>query len=142
MNQRGRKSSAITVAPSVTDIPRAAPPADLDEFEAHVWTAVVNTKPADWFQADTLPLLESYCRHVSHAKTIDREVAKFDPGWLSDDDGLKRYRMLMDMREKESRAITALARSMRLTQQAQYLAPTAGTVARNAKSSGKKPWEG
>lgn len=140
MRQRGRKSQGAlqSVAP-VENIPRCPPPAELSEFEAHIWTATVNTKPADWFQADTLPLLLSYCKHVSHAATLDREIAAFDPAWLRDDDGLKRYKVLTDMRERESRAQTALARSMRLTHQAQVHRETAGVKSR--KATGSKPWD-
>ena len=142
MKQRGRKSiGAVQATASVQQIPRAAPPGDLSDYEAAIWSAVINTKPADWFQADTLPLLLSYCKHVSTAATIDRELAEFDPKWLRDDDGLKRYKTLTDMRERESRAQTALARSMRLTQQAQYNAPTAATSANKSKQSAK-PWQG
>ena len=142
MQQRGRKSAGgLTAAVNVEQIPRAAPPGDLSDYEAAIWSAVINTKPADWFQADTLPLLLSYCKHVSTAATIDRELAEFDPKWLRDDDGLKRYKTLTDMRERESRAQTALARSMRLTQQAQYNAPTAATTANKSKQTAK-PWQG
>lgn len=142
MQQRGRKTLAgLVAAENVAQIPRAAPPGDLSDYEAAIWTAVINTKPADWFQADTLPLLLSYCKHVSTAATLDRELAAFDPQWLRDDDGLRRYRLLTDMRERESRAQTALARSMRLTQQAQYSAPTAATAANKTKQAAK-PWQG
>jgi len=140
MKQRGRKSaSQLATAAPVEQIPRVPPPVELSEFEAHVWTSVVNTKPADWFQADTLPLLLSYCKHVSHAATLDREISGFDPKWLRDDDGLKRYKTLTDMRERESRAQTSLARSMRLTQQARVEPKTAGRA--SAKVTGSRPWE-
>lgn len=129
----------MTVAP-VANLPRLPPPPELSEFEAHVWTAVVNTKPADWFQADTLPLLLSYCKHVSQSYAIDAEVAAFEPGWLRTDDGLRRYKVLTDMRDRESRALVNLARSMRLSQQAQIRPETAATKASKAVS--KRPWEG
>ncbi len=138
MQQRGRKGS-ITVAAPVKSIPRLPPPAELTEYEAHIWASVVNTKPADWFQADTLPLLLSYCKHVSHASTLDNEIRKFNPEWLRDDDGLRRYKLLTDMRERESRALTALARSMRLSHQSQYRAESAATAKKKAE---KRPWEG
>lgn len=144
MKQRGRKSisGGLAVLADVIAIPRLPPPPELNEFEAHVWTATVNTKPSDWFQADTLPLLLSYCKHVSHSYTIDREIAAFEPEWLRTDDGLKRYKVLTDMRERESRALTALARSMRLTQQAQSHPVTAGRQAEKSKGASKRPWEG
>ena len=143
MQQRGRKShGALVAAENVAQIPRAAPPGDLSDYEAAIWSAVVNTKPADWFQADTLPLLLSYCKHVATAATIDRELAAFDPAWLRDDEGLKRYKVLTDMRERESKTQITLARSMRLTQQSQIIPQTAGTVAKKSRAMTAKPWEG
>ena len=141
MKQRGRKGAGVlSVAAPVVHIPRLPPPAELSEFEAHVWTSVVNTKPSDWFQADTLPLLLSYCKHVSQSYTIDREIEGFDSQWLRDEDGLRRYKILTDMRERESRALITLARAMRLSQQSQIRPETAATASRKAVS--KRPWEG
>lgn len=140
MKQRGRKSEAsLEMVASVEPIPRMPPPAQLSEFEAEVWVQITATKPADWFNADTIPLLVSYCKHISHAAVLDDQISAFDPQWMEEADGLKRYRTLLDMREKESRAMTALARSMRLTQQSRYSAPTAETAAR--KTAAKKPWQ-
>ena len=140
MKQRGRKSaSELSVAAPVQNIPRLPPPPELPEYEAHLWTSIVNTKPADWFQADSLPLLVSYCKHISQAHTLDRQIADFDPEWLKKDEGLKRYKVLTDMRERESRAQTALARSMRLTQQARVEPKTAGRASN--KTQDKAPWE-
>ena len=141
MQQRGRKGKGIiSTAAQVLEIPRLPPPAELSEFEAHCWTSVVNTKPADWFRADTLPILLSYCKHISCAYTLDKEIAEFDPAWLRDDDGLLRYKRLTDMRDRESRALTALARSMRLTQQSQIHHNTAASQSKKTKVGGK-PWE-
>lgn len=113
--------------------------------------SVVNTRPADYFTADTLPLLRSYVRHCLQASKIDEELAKIsDQPFLThvaDDPGGtpvyvgELFDRLTKMRERESRAITALARSMRLTQQAQVHPKTAGT----AQRKGGKPqavWEG
>src|SRR5918997_294465 len=59
---------------------------------------------------------------------------------LSTGEGLRRYGRLLAMRERETRAITALARSMRLTQQARYDARTANTAA-NRAGGAPRPWE-
>ena len=140
MKQHGRKSAEAQMAvANVEPIPRAAPPGELTDYEAAIWSSVVNTKPADWFQADTLPLLKSYCKHVSTAATIDQQIENFDPEWLTTDEGLNRFRILADMREKQSRALTALARSMRLTQQSKYCEKTANTAAKKVAKS--RPWE-
>lgn len=141
MQQRGRKSATrlVQTTATVEPIPRAAPPADLSDYEAALWASVVATKPADWFQADTLPLLRSYCKHAATATLLDQELEKFDPKWLADDEGLKRFKSLTDMRDRESRALIALGRSMRLTQHAQYHTTAAATASRKAAKS--KPWE-
>ena len=138
MAQRGRKSAASMA--TVSDLPghSVRPPPDLTEFQASIWARVVNTKPADWFTADTHDLLASYCRHVSTAAVLDQKVDEFRPEWLCDDEGMDRYRKLLDMREKQTRAITSLARSMRLTQQSKWQPVTAD---RKASKGGKKPWE-
>ena len=148
MQQRGRKSAAsktlksVNVEDSVTAIPRSAtPPADFTEFEASIWTQVVNTKPADWFGTDTHPLLIAYCKHVATAAVLDRKIAEFEPEWMDSDAGLARYDKLLSAREKQSRAIMALARSMRLTQQSQYDHKTANTANKKSGNGSKTPWE-
>lgn len=133
-------------------IPRQPPPADLSAFEAELWMKVVNTRPADYFTADTLPLLRSYVRHCYQAAKIDDELAKvIDQPFLSvaanENNGTPVYTgelfdRLTKMRDRESRAITALARSMRLTHQAQMHQKTAGTAARKGASASSKLWEG
>ena len=137
MAQRGRKAAAaLAVAAPVEQIPRAAPPGQLSDFEASIWQQVVATKPADWFQADTHPLLVSYCKHVGQMAHVDRLVADCPP--VKDDEDLKRLDMLYKMRDRESRAISGLARSMRLTQQSRYTPQRSATV--DSKVAKAKPW--
>lgn len=119
---------------------RMAPPGELSELEASVWNSVVNTKPADWFQDDTRQLLIAYCKHASTAMVLDQAIADFDVKWLADDEGMNRYKSLTDMREKQTRAINALSRSMRMTQQARYDTQKAA-VANRKESGAKKPWQ-
>jgi len=141
MKQRGRNSTGgLKVVQTAEVCPRIAPPAEISEFEASVWHSIVNTKPADWFQNDTKQLLLAYCKHVSTAAVIDTQIDAFKPEWMADPDGLDRYRKLTDMREKQTRAITSLSRSMRLTQQSKYDTQKASVADR--KASGSKPWEG
>lgn len=116
---------------TIEAIPRAAPPHDLSAFESEVWVAVVNTKPADWFRADTLPLLRSYCRHVYQARKIDVEMDKIICRDFNDDIA-DAFEKLQKMRERESAKIMALARSMRLTQQAQIDPERAHTKSKKA----------
>ena len=103
--------------------------------------SVVNTKPADWFQADTTQLLVAYCKHTTTAMVLDQQIDTYDPKWLVDNDGLERYRKLIGMRDIQTKAINALSRAMRLTQQARYDTQKAAVADRKARAS-KKPWEG
>jgi hypothetical protein len=149
MKQRGRKSATSLSVAKVEPIPRAAPPQDLAAYEAEVWMSVVNTKPADWFAADTLPMLRSYVRHCYQAKKIDDEMDKiigrpFLAEAAEDDKGLPLYlgdlfEKLQKMRERESAKIMALARSMRLTQQSQIDPERAHT--KSKKSNRSELWE-
>jgi hypothetical protein len=141
MKQRGKKTvGALTAVDMKEVVPRQPPPEVLTELETGIWLSVINTKPADWFQADTTQLMVAYCKHVSTAMLLDKQIAEFEPGWLSDDNGLDRYKQLTDMREKQTRAISALSRSMRLTQQSRYRASVA-YVADRKETGRKKPWE-
>ena len=141
MQQRGKKTAAALVSANVVEVtPRQIPPAELSELESGIWLSVVNTKPADWFQADTTQLMIAYCKHTSTAMTLDKQINEFDPAWLADNEGIDRYQKLINMREKQTRAIVTLSRTMRLTQQSRYDAQVAATT--NKKTSTKKPWEG
>lgn len=137
---RGRKSVASLAVVHTLPGQRPEPPEELSAEQGEVWRSVAATKPADWFQPDTFPLLAAYCRHVASARVLAAAIDGFDPAWLGDADGLDRYKDLLAMRERETRAMTALARSMRLTQQSRYKAETAHTAHQNAGGA-KKPWE-
>lgn len=142
LRHSGRKSEEeLKIAKQVVEIkPRLPAPVTLNSYQTDLWVAVINTKPADWFQADTAKLLESYCKHCYQAMMLDSQMDNFDPEWLLTDEGLDRLKKLTDMREKHTRQITAISRSMRLTQQSQYDTQQAS---RKNKNSGpaNKPWE-
>ena len=91
-------------------------PTILTNEQAEIWRAVVGSKPEGWFGPDTAPLLVQYCRATSRANDIAGELNAIDVDDL-------RYRSrrlaLLDLEEKQSRSVMALARSMRLTQQSQ-----------------------
>jgi len=80
-------------------------------------------------------MLVDYCRHVVKADVIDAQIKQFDPEWLNENDGLKRYDRLLAMAHRESQIINTLARSMRLTHQASYRADKA------VPKNGRKLWQ-
>lgn len=121
MEGRGRKSSAsLTVISSnpTQAIKRPEPPSDLTAEQAEEWIAVVNRLPADWFPRETHPVLVSYVRHIVEARHVAQLIAKLVKGKTVDVD---EYDKLLRIQERETRALTACARSMRLTQQTTYL---------------------
>ncbi len=81
-------------------------------------------------------MLAQYCRHKVQADLIAQQLEQFDPAWLVDDEGLKRFDKLGAMLERETRCMNALLRSMRLTQQSLLRADKAVTT-----TKGKKPWQ-
>lgn len=97
-----------------------------------MWIAVVNTRPANYFTTDQLPLLRSYVRHCYQAQKIDEEMDKVIEKRFTNA-VVQKFELLQKMRERESAKIMALARSMRLTHQAQVHPKTAGTAARSGK---------
>lgn len=139
MTKRGRRSAASLSVVQTLPGQRPEPPRELTREQKAIWRAVVQTKPADWFTDDSHPLLVAYCRHITTARDLGATIDGFDLALLAEDEHLKRYDRLLAMRERETRAITALARSMRLTQQARYDTKSANTAAKSAPAS--RPWE-
>jgi hypothetical protein len=137
MKQRGRKSAAsLAVISTERGITRIGPPSTLSEGEAAVWTRIIDSKPAEHFGLKDVPHLTNYCRHVVKADVIDGLIKAFEPEWLNDDDGLKRYERLLTMAQRETGCIEKLARSMRLTHQSIYRADKVAST-----KSNPRPWQ-
>ena len=133
MPKKGKKPAKPE---EVIAIKRPVPPKGINTNKARVWIDIVGSKPPDWFGVDTFPLLTAYCHHTVKAQEIDDKIedVQFEPGTK-----IEHVDLLFKMRERETRAIMALARSMRLTQQSKLKAETAETKNRN--QPGVVPWE-
>lgn len=138
--KRGRPSAASLAVARPGFAQRPEPPADLTEDQADEWRAIAARMPADWFPRETHGALAQYCRHVVRARFLAKEIERFKPEWLSDPDGMKRLEALSKMADRESRTILALARSMRLTQQARLRPETAARQSEAAGLAGR-PWD-
>lgn len=139
MAARGKQSAASLAIVSTTGIDqRLAPPATLTPAQKAEWVSIINSRPADWFGEENAASLVQYCRHKVQADLIAAKLESFNPDWLDDEDGLKRYDKLSAMLERETRTINALMRSMRLTQQSTI---RADKVIPQESSKGKKPWQ-
>jgi hypothetical protein len=123
-----RKSAESLSGVPVTALPlRLDPPENFPLAESEIWRAGVATKPVDWFEADSTPLLAEYCR----AKVMcDRLAARID---LASDEELKD---LLVMRDREAKRLAVLGVKLRLTQQSRYTPKSAQTAAK-APNAGK-----
>ena len=137
MAARGKQSlaSLAVAAPVGVDF-RLQPDPSLTAAQKAVWVSVTNARPADWFGPEHSGMLAQYCRHKVQADLVAQQLERFDPAWLADEDGLKRYDKLSAMLERETRCINALLRSMRLTQQSLVRADKAVQT-----TKGRKPWQ-
>lgn len=141
MATRGRKSgAALSVVVGSIDA-RAQPPSDLTEFQAEVWRKTVAGEPLEQFRSAALQqLLKEYARHCEAAHVLAGQIETFDPAWLATEDGLKRYDKLLQMRDRETKAMGDKATKLRLTNQSRYTPQAAATAAKNTGGSAK-PWE-
>jgi hypothetical protein len=142
MKQRGRKTGGAMVAVTPIEQARIVAPSALTAEERKIWRETVDAKPADWFGIEQAPLLESYCRHVCEARMLGKAIAQVQGGSIanSSDEDLLRLDRLCRMRDREVRAVSALATRMRLTQQSVIDKRVAGTHG-EAFNSKTTPWQ-
>lgn len=143
MAKRGRKSTAelATAPPVEIDAKRQRPPAPdgLAEAERAIWQRIVAAMPGGWFGQEHREMLTRYCEHQCRAERfsqVARKLSTRDDLTRDDIDDLDKC---CKMAERESRAALALARSMRITHQAQLRAETASTKRQNATGT-MPPW--
>lgn len=125
-----RSAASLALVPASQPIPPAPAPGDLSEVEAALWRETVESKPADWFGADSWPILKEYVRAAAMCDALAQVIADAGPGQLKE---------WLDMRDKEARRAVSLATKLRLTQQSKYGPRAADTADRKAK--GKRPWQ-
>jgi hypothetical protein len=53
---------------------RPPPPPELSERERKLWTDVVESRPLNFFDSGTLPLLAAYCMHTILARDLAAEL--------------------------------------------------------------------
>lgn len=142
MAKRGRKSTAeLSVAPIGDRICRPAPPDDLTADQKAEWRAVVDAMPPDWFGRESHSLLTAYCRHVTRARMFSGKIDSIEPDEIGKITGMsvESFDRLARAAERETRAMLAIARSLRITHQAQADPKTAATKRKN-KSSSSELW--
>ena len=142
MRHRGRKSSVelSTVVIDAGGQMPSVPPAELTDAQAVIWRAVIGSLPGGWLTQAAHPILVAFCRHVCRARMLELQIARLEPEWTRLESGLERLDRLLAVAERETRAITACARALRLTPQAQMHPRSAGRAVGNMPS-GPRPWD-
>lgn len=133
MQQRGRRSAESLSVVRVAPQERVAPPDRLTDEQSAIWREIVSSKPADWFGADNLALLEQYCVVQSESRRVAAKLREVGPECLDD------YDRLISLQVKIGGQLASLATKMRLTQQSRYGARAAATA--SDRTATKKPWE-
>lgn len=130
-----RKSTASLSVVAIGSRERLEPPDDLTTEQSALWNAVTDSKPVDWFDKDSAPLLKEYVRA---AVMSDWLAVQVDTAKGSDDVAvLDKYLRLRDM---ESKRVSAIGTKLRLTPQSRYN-PASAHVASKHTHSGGKPWQ-
>lgn len=141
MKQRGRKSAAQLSVAAVTDLTQIPPPPEhITEVQGEVWRMVMASDAGTMIHTEAYPVLVEYCRSIEKADMLAKQIEKFDPNWIADDEGLRRYDKLLSMQDRLSRTITSLGVKLRITPSTRYQANTAARKVGTA-GSGRKPWD-
>jgi hypothetical protein len=137
MKQHGRKSTAALAAqmgkPSVIaggfSSAKAEPPEGMTKRQVEIWRETVKCEPAQLFSTGaTRSMLQEYCRLRSRADEMSDLLDAFDPAWLGEAKGQRRYEWLSRMHRMESKAAIEMATKLRLTNQSRWQ-PQTSTIA-------------
>jgi hypothetical protein len=129
---------------------RPSPPAQLDARERAIWTKITARLPAEWFTAETQPMLTELCRHIRIADDLstDRALARAaidelrktpEPPAELLATATQEYRAVLRAHGYQSERIGNLATKLRLTPQARYAPSTAKREAAKV-IEGPEPW--
>lgn len=125
MRQNGPKSTAsLSVVPASGLRPtplRLSAPAHLSAAACDVWRSIVSSRPAEFFDSGSAPVLETYCTSIVEHRRL---VAMLDD--VGDDlDCMAKLTRLIDA---HAARIGSCAVRLRLTNQSRYNPTRAGTL--------------
>ena len=141
--------------PIVPGSERLPPPDELRAVERKIWAAITARMPADWFTADTSPLLKQFCRHIALADGLMVEIGALEqeletlrgspePDRKRTFEVKEEMHVLMRLHGFESDRIANIGTKLRLTNQSRYRAEVAKDQHDTRAASGApgpKPWE-
>lgn len=137
-----RKSASDKAVAPVVSLPLRLPdpPKNLSVAQSEIWKLVIASRSGDMIAPEAYPVLVEYCRSITAADMIAEQIDHFDPLWIAEDDGLKRWDKLLGMQDRVSAKVASLATKLRITPQTRIHKEKAGTIA--SKGGGqRKPWQ-
>lgn len=141
MGTRGKKSVIGLAVQAVPTLRQRMPvPAELTPEQGETWRAVIGSRPVDWFDAGSAPLLIAYCRSISTQKALAAAIDALDGATLATAEGSQTFRRLLALQDAQVKLAIRLAASMRLSQHARRSIDAAATAARDGHSASKL-WE-
>jgi hypothetical protein len=141
--KRGRPSgNDLSVIVDISRAPPPQPPPELSPTQASAWRDIFGAIPSGYVPRASFPIAVSLCRHIEHERMLEHMIATFRPEWAQSDEGLARLDKLLSMAERESRAVAARCRSLRLTPQSVTQPVTAGRKLTAHRPAGvQRPWD-
>ena len=141
MGTRGKKSTAGLTVHAVPTLRQRLPvPAELTPEQGATWVAVVASRPVDWFDAGSAPLLVAFCRTIATQTTLATAIDGFDPATIATEVGSQTYRRLLALQDTQTKLAIRLATAMRLSQHSRRSIDAAATAARDGQSAARL-WE-
>jgi hypothetical protein len=111
------------------------PPEHYSDDAAALWAHITASKPMDWWDAGTLPLLDAYVKTCLEHRRISDLVERHA---IECDEDVASYEKLHKIQDRLASQLARLATKMRLSQQSKYGARGADSA---SQGGGKRPWE-
>lgn len=134
-----KSAAALAVATPLRRTPYPPAPKGLPKRQQELWKDITHSKPTDWWDAGSLPILQALVGHIATLEAIEAQFSTIKIN-LDDPEGVKHLDLLSRLRDRESKAVAALSVKLRLTQQARYTTGSAATAARRGGDR-QRPWE-
>jgi hypothetical protein len=135
----GRKSAAELAVGPIIPGARPSPPDDLEPAEQATWREITASLPADWFTAETIPMLRELCRHIHYAAELAKDITRL----RKLESNARTDAMLRDVLRAhalQSERIGNISTKLRLTKLSRYARADAAYSASKDAGPYPKPW--
>lgn len=132
-----KSAAALSILPLPSLVERPSPPDTLGEREAELWTAIVDSLPADWFAPGDRPVLAAYVTSVALHERVSRECQTAELMVIGST-GQMRPNPLFRMQDRAAAQIASLSVKLRLSQSTRYDPRKA--AAKSNEQGAKKLW--